>query len=473
MAKQKSDSLIETIRRTMLSETQRDVSFIEHSWWSQLLHYSGKGRRISNNDFRFRDHRGKKLVIAHYFVDLLRILIMGFLWGCYALVDLIRAAIVGRRQDNIQTNSGDWWRRWWRRWLDREKEPASVWVNLVLLAVALVIAIVFLVSILSFGIRSIVLPPGNMYVNNSGVVSIEQPHMEEHHFFLLNAATAWTKTDIRISKGDKVYISASGGFYGDVGEMSEKAGSNDTLLYPRYSYAYTAMSRENIKYCIYGRESSNTTARFGSLLYQIRKQHSGPLNYNSGTSNPIKQIEFDTNFRLRPYEFDADESGVLFFSFNDILLDSVTMARIIEDKRSHVYDDLKKSCNGKSPKASKEDSINCILKKCGDPEIWFKDNIGEVLINVRVEKNIWNSSLSCRKKHIMWFYREMDHLLHSIKNPPCLFNKDFWRDYVPNVFGSSCIPWFLVIVLFIFVVDVVISNTIRRMIRRKHKKIKL
>lgn len=466
MARQKFDSLIETIRRTMLSETQRDVSFIEHSWWSQLLRYEGKGRRVSNGDLHFRKHKGKKLIIAHYFVDLFRIIIMGLLWVIYALVDLVRMAVVGRKQNESQSDGVDresWWKRMRRWWRDREKEPASIWVNFVTLAFFLVISIVFLVFILSFAIRSIVLPPSKMYVNNSGVVSIEQPHMEEHHFFLLNAATAWTQTDIRVSKGDKVYITASGGLYCDIGEMVEKAEANGALLYPRYSYAYGVRNSENIQYCIYGRNTKDREdARFGSLLYQIRKQHLKPKDFNGNDGNSVvRQVDFDTEYGARPYYFKVQDTGVLFFSFNDILLDSATIGRIITDKPCNVYDDLLSSCKIDSA-TSKEDSIKRILNKCGDTKIWFEDNLGEVLINVRIEKSICNSSLPRYKKVAVWFYRHLDHFSHSCTALPCCpFNKAF-IPRLKEMFSSSRIPWILSFLILVFIVDVFVSNRIRK-----------
>ena len=489
MAKKQFDSLIETIRRAMLSETQRDVSFVEHSWWSQLLHYDGRGRRVSNADFRLRDHRGKKLIIAHYLVDLCRCVLMGILWLVYACFDAIRYFVSGKKGDAGRS---------------REDRPASIWVNFLILITILIFSIVGLVFILSFGIRSVVLPPSKMHVNSSGVVSIEQPHLEEQHFFLLNAATGWYRTDIRISKGDKVYITAAGGMYNDVGEMYDKANDNDTLLYPRYSFSYGEKNTENVQYCIYGRKDSAEAqeARFGSLLYQVGKQHIAPQSYNTDSCSSVKQILFDSASRTKPFVFTSDSSGVLFFSFNDILLDPAIIEKIcdtskldklhdsgkpysLRDKLLKLCpeDSLKKYC-GKGKKDKKKscglkDTLY-VLEKFLDPQIWFKDNIGEVLINVRVEKSICNSPLPCRKKAIVGLYRELDHFFCSLHNSPCRFgknfcdcisrilSKDFCR-YIRDIFNSSCIPWFLVGILAIFIIDVLISNSIRRRMRKKNK----
>lgn len=451
MAKKQFDSLIETIRRAMLSETQRDVSFVEHSWWSQLLHYDGRGRRVSNADFRLRDHRGKKLIIAHYLVDLFRCLLMGLLWCVYAVVDAIRHVVAGKKG-----NAGR----------SREDRPASIWVNFLILITILIFSIVGLVFILSFGIRSVVLPPSKMHVNSSGVISIEQPHLEEQHFFLLNAATGWYRTDIRISEGDKVYITAAGGMYNDVGEMSDKAKNNDTLLYPRYSFSYGEMSTENVQYCIYGRKDSVEAkeARFGSLLYQIGKQHIAPQSYNTDSRSSVKQILFDSVSRTKPFVFTSDSSGVLFFAFNDILLDSVAICKIYKGGSCALRDDLLKLYKD----TVRKDTLKVLLDSIKDSKIWFKDNIGEVLINVRVEKSICNSPLPCRKKAIVGVYRELDHFFCSLYYPPCIFSKNFCL-YIRDIFNSSCIPWILVALLFILLIDVLISNSIRRRMRKKNK----
>lgn len=463
MAKKQFDSLIETIRRAMLSETQRDVSFVEHSWWSQLLHYDGRGRRVSNADFRLRDHRGKKLIIAHYLVDLCRCVLMGILWLVYACFDAIRYFVSGKKGDAGRS---------------REDRPASIWVNFLILITILIFSIVGLVFILSFGIRSVVLPPSKMHVNSSGVVSIEQPHLEEQHFFLLNAATGWYRTDIRISKGDKVYITAAGGMYNDVGEMYDKANDNDTLLYPRYSFSYGEMSTENVQYCIFGRKASAEAqeARFGSLLYQVGKQHIAPQSYNTDSRSSVKQILFDSASRTKPFVFTSDSSGVLFFAFNDILLDSVAICKIYKGGSCALRDDLLKLYKD----TVRKDTLKVLLDSIKDSKIWFKDNIGEVLVNVRVEKSICNSPLPCRKKIIVWLYRELDHFFCSLHNSPCRFGKNFCdcisrilsKDfclYIRDIFNSSCIPWFLVGILAIFIIDVLISNSIRRRMRKKNK----
>lgn len=51
-----------------------------------------------------------------------------------------------------------------------------------------------------------------------------------------------------------------------------------------------------------------------------------------------------------------------------------------------------------------------------DKAMWFKDNIGEVLVNIRVKQNIWKSNLSFPKKMATWLYRQFETLFASSKN---------------------------------------------------------
>ena len=56
-----------------------------------------------------------------------------------------------------------------------------------------------------------------------------------------------------------------------------------------------------------------------------------------------------------------------------------------------------------------EDTI-AWLKENVDPEIWFQDNLGEALVNVRIERSVWNTSLPLYKKVLVWSYRHVNHL---------------------------------------------------------------
>ena len=103
----------------------------------------------------------------------------------------------------------------------------------------------------------------------------------------------------------------------------------------------------------------------------------------------------------------AKESGMLCFSFNDILLDDATIDNIIKNKDDGHSEGVYESLMRTMPNCS----LCPCLAKCQnfknevDSLIWFDDNFGEALINVRIQKNIWNSPLSFHKKVMMGSYR--------------------------------------------------------------------
>ena len=77
-------------------------------------------------------------------------------------------------------------------------------------------------------------------------------------------------------------------------------------------------------------------------------------------------------------------------------------------------------------------------KSINDPTIWFKDNLGEALVNIRIEKSIRHSNLRCSEKIAMSFYRGISRL-----------KTDFWQ---------SWIPWAALGLLVMLLVDIGITH---------------
>lgn len=423
-----SSSLISTIKQAILTETSSNVSIHERSLFSLLFEYNEKGSPVSLRDFTIHSYRGKSLVIARHIVHFLQCFVLCVICVIYALYNIIHRFATGK----------------WRG-----MRPSSG-INMVIFSTALILSIVTLCFILSFLIRDVVLAPNNARINEHGVVSIDQPYLETQSFFLLNAASFWTSTGIPVSKGDVVYITASGSVYGDIGEMCSKADSNATLLYPRNRFnpnAKYARNTHDAQYCIYGRGENDTDAYFGSLLYQICKDSQGPIRDNVLKKDAIKQIDFSPRKRLfqdGAFHFIAKESGILYLSFNDIYLDDSTLAKINSDNESKIQKDLYVH------------PIENIEKTPKLSEIWFQDNIGEVLVNIRVEKNIdkCNIRWPMINKPLLYFYREVSNV-----KTLCPWESQFWE---------SKFALLVSIIFFIFALDVIISHILKR--KKKQQK---
>lgn len=419
-------SLFDFITEAIVTNSPKDVTIHERTLATELIDSEKNYDPFSLYDFLPRTYSGKNLVLTRHLIYFFRCVVLFFIALCYALYDLLHRIFTGNwkskpleeevRERRIPNKE-------WIKKLHPEKWrgiQSSSGLNAIILIVMLIITLIALVWGLHFLLKEVVLSDNDCRVNHYGIVTFDQGCLEEQHFFLLNAASFWTNTGIALSKGDKVYITASGSMYSDVDNMVDAANCNKTLLYPRSNF-YKQYNKKDMdaEYCIYGRYFKDTVDGqnkpvYGSLLYQICNEVNGPKPYND-EHNPtaVRQINFAKNtkniFKDKRYYFIADKSGILYFSFNDILLDNNMIDIIIENQNRspQIYRDLTKNdytCCKDCPCSIRR------LKARVDPQIWFKDNFGEALINIRVEKNVWNTHLPLHKKILVTLYRRMNAL---------------------------------------------------------------
>ena len=512
-------SLLSLIKQAIFSRTQSDVTIHERTFVTELLEAEHKGDPFALYDFFPRKYRGKNLVITRHLIFIFRCIVLLFIGLIYIVYDLIHKIVTGQWKSKrlspevLKRRVPD--TKWAKR-LHADKwrgMPSSTGVNAIIFTFIIIQAILLLVFALNFLIREVVLPDNEARINNKGVVSIDQGALETQHFFLLNSATCWTSSGIAVSKGDRVYISASGSMYSDVGDMSTAADENDSLKYPR-SYFYRECLEDTTKpkmdtavvCCIYGRDSGdmkdvNNRPYFGSLLYQISDEKHGPVNYNDN-SKIVEQINFGKYFgswlKDNKFHFDAESSGILYFSFNDILLDDKMIESIwkLSDTDSlfcdlwemgvHLYNDTDNfkdiqripiAYDSKRNELSKaqQDTIKEFLKLKCDSLIWFADNLGEALINVRVERNIWNNDMPLYKKLLVAMYRGVNELMKPTASGYKIFGKA-----VPESLRHFRLYLAILIVIAYFTLDAIVSSCLkpkkcrtrpRRRRRRKSAKV--
>ena len=474
-------SLFDLITDAIITNSPKDVTIDERTLASELIESEKKGEPFSLYDFLPRTYRGKNLVLTHHLIYIFRCVVLFFIAIIYALFDLLHKIFTGEWKSRLLTTEEHEARdpnKKWAKKLHTEKWrgiPSSTGLNAILIIVTLIIAIITLVWGLHFLTKEVVLSDNNCRVNHYGIVTFDQGCLEEQHFFLLNAATFWAPTGIALSKGDKVYITASGSMYSDVDDMVKSAGCNTQPLYlrSRFYNEYDKMG-EDAEYCIYGRYFQDTIDKenkpaYGSLLYQICDEVSKPKSFND-EHNPsaVRQINFakfkKTKYKDSRYHFKAHKSGMLYFSFNDVLLDSAMIDTIVKHKDSspQLYSFLIKvdSAFRKSIDSITDDTTKCqaikdsiisqMLSDSLDSLIWFDDNFGEALVNIRVEKNIWNSQLPFHKKLLVAFYRRMDALYTKTEKG---FPLDFLRSGLLIV---------ILLILLWFGVDAFISERLKK-----------
>lgn len=498
-------SLLSLIKQAIFSRTQSDVTIHERTFVTELLEAEHKGDPFALYDFFPRKYRGKNLVITRHLIFIFRCIVLLFIGLIYIVYDLIHKIVTGqwkskrlppevlkRRVPNTK----------WAKWLHADKwrgMPTSTGVNAIIFTFVVIQAILLLVFALNFLIREVVLPDNEARINNKGVVSIDQGALETQHFFLLNAATCWTSSGIAVSKGDRVYISASGSMYSDIGKMDSAAINNDTLKYPRSRFCRERFE-DTIKHkldtdalcCIYGRCSgdaldTNNLPYFGSLLYQICDETHGAQSYNQHPYNPfekdekkdaiyapVKQVDFD-KFKTQiladdRFHFEADTSGILYFSFNDILLDTTMINKIGKGDTcsKEVHDDLLKMVSRTADVSTEADSIRWLKDSNHvDENIWFADNLGEALINVRVERNIWNNDMPLYKKLLVAMYRGVNELWKPTSTTISLWSKrsgDSWfrkvHDWLEKPRHYRLYLAILVVIAY-FTLDAIVSSCLK------------
>ena len=375
-------SLISAIYDAIFTETPSDVTINERSFISVLIDSNNK-ESFKMDDFRFPSYKGKYLILSRHIIHfVVTYIVLGIIWFIYGVYNIMHWTVTGKLR-GMKSSSG---------------------INFIIGSIVLVSTIIALLYIMTFLVKEVVLSPNNARINNKGVITVDQPCLETHSFFLINSATYWTSTDIQVSEGDKVFITASGSMYSDVYDMYLSAYSNKKLDYQRNVFAPNFIARKDIavKYCIYGRFEEDDNAQFGSLLYQICTNHKGPIPYNDiNNRTVIKQMDFSN--KDNEYSFIADHSGVLYLTFNDVLLDTITFHNITDNSLNgekaaiNLYEDLKRV------HIYHDNDIK-------DERIWFQDNLGEVLINVRIEKNLENIELPLYKKIMVYTYRRINHM---------------------------------------------------------------
>ena len=451
-----ASSISSTIKQAILTDSPSDVTIYEKSLVSELLTHQHRGEPLTlKMVFSGNPLKSKRLIIAHTILYILRCFILGIIWAIYALYEVLYKLLTGK---------------------SRNMRP-SIGINLVLFSGTLIVTIIVLIFTITFLVKNVILAPNEASVNSNGVISINQPCMVTQYFYLLNAATYWTSSGIYVSRGDRIYISVSGGMYSDIGEMSKKAASNEKLQYQRSVFSekekddttgiinkiqqclrsvFSEKEKDDttgIKYCIYNNDdikNKKDPARFGSLLCMIASDMQNPELYiSNGHPAAIHQIDYEKNEIT--FEARENECGILYFTFNDILLDSSTFHSIMNDSNdaAHIMRvDLLKT------KKYVYDSIE-------DPTIWFKDNLGEALVNIRIERSICHSSIPFPEKIAMAFYRKISRMETGI-----------FRQSTITVIIITIVSSIIIVLFILLLCDVGITHLLNRIIKRSDSKTK-
>lgn len=218
--------------------------------------------------------------------------------------------------------------------------------NFIVFVAFIVSYIVLIVIILSFFIKSVLFFRPDTRINESGAITMPQSCERENYMYLLNSATYWGNSSIKVLKGDEVSITVSGSFFSKIGEMHYSALNNKLPKYDRTFVSFdknkkqqsdTSENNKLIEFCrkfvslFKNSEQLSDTSehnkllvanlkypnrhvndKFGSLLIQIRDNSDHTLFHLGDIISDTASTSSDDVFH-----FKAKKSGYLHFAVND------------------------------------------------------------------------------------------------------------------------------------------------------------
>lgn len=374
------DSIIDNIKYSIVSSNNGKIEIADNSF---LLNLLKEDPTEDENKKPFKVHKPWKCFKDYRFpvtFFILRIffsVVTIFIWLLYATARTLRYLLFGKKHDK-----------------DLSLSPRF---NFVLFVGFIISYLVIALYVLIFFLKSVLLFNPDSSVNEHGAIVIPQPCSIEHYVYLFNTAECWANTGIKVLEGDEVKIAASGSFYSSISQMYKSATNNDTLQYPRVVIASKDSADTNgSDLSMYKKED----ARFGSLLLQIKEDYEESSfdsgnNENKDSGNKGKNdyreiIQLKCNPEdERGFEtVEVASPGVLCFAVNDIYFSS----RVIDSLKTHSAKQkrlgidtvqLKKDCKAPLDSLDEQDFEKYHLK-----DMWFYDNVGEILLSITVTRNM-------------------------------------------------------------------------------------
>ncbi|HIT84059.1 MAG TPA: hypothetical protein IAA99_07700 [Candidatus Avibacteroides faecavium] len=377
------NSLIDTIKRSIVTGTSADVEINDKSLLSGLMgEDAGDGGRpfyrrvLAGWRFDSKD----RFPVAMLLCRTLWVLFGLFVSLFYFLASLLMMLLTGK-------------------WKERSTSPR---LNAVLFVSTIIVYIVMIAGMVSFFFTNVLFFTPDNHANGAGALVVKQPCGKEHYVFLFNTAECWVNTGIDLVEGDRFTVSASGAFYGRVQDLVEKANDNERLPFDYNRPLSERADNSGVsRYCMYRVQGGSDPARFGSILCQIQPDtqpcicdYGGPDSVQ-GRIIQLRADSLDEGLN----EFVADRSGLLHVSVNDIYLSRSNVEKMQKDANAVL-------------KASLGIDSSFVYEQ-GMEERWFADNIGEILMNVVVTRNAANASLLEPEGMMQSFYNYVDECVAS------------------------------------------------------------
>lgn len=234
--------------------------------------------------------------------------------------------------------------------------------------IGFLIALIFLVMFL---VNDVLLFNSSLYSNSQGTLIIEQPFNRTYYLYLFNTAERWSDTGIQINKGDRIRITASGGYFTDIYDQRKHAQNNTNPT----DHLITFRNIKTVKqHNATKKFREKPDAPFGALLYEISPEV-------VVRNDTLRADSAACHFSSDSSEFKAGKSGILRLCVNDVYLTDETIRQLWSNDttRQLLLNKLSEDS------AAKRDSASVCAMYKGLKSAWFDDNNGELLVAVRVD----------------------------------------------------------------------------------------
>lgn len=300
--------------------------------------------------------------------------VLFFLWGCL----FYRLPVAVKRLWNKNTPAG----------ACAANPRLNFWFMVTVLC-SIILAVCYC---LRFFVNDLLFFSQQPYSNMGGALVIEQPLHRTHHIYLLNTAEYWSDTGIDITPGDRVYITASGGFFNDILEQTVQAERNIKSAKTKF-IAIHSVSEQGDDYKAspamrWARE--NPYMPYGTILCRITPEVEIPRADDIADSAVLCRKAMPVSFDGKaPVVISGGYSGRLKFCINDIYFNDRNIGALLADSMG-ASRLINKFGNLFPAGADTLAAVRELLKKHRD--IWYRDNNGEILLNIIVEHSIFGSN---------------------------------------------------------------------------------
>ena len=312
--------------------------------------------------------------------------------------------------------------------------PMSKGARLLMVFSAALVMLVILISYSVVYLNDVILYQSDFHVNEQGTFNPRKALNCEYALALFNTTEVWANPGIQVNKNDRIRINISGALNSSVRDVMDGVRDNFRPQYPWLSYGKEIENKDTslINYCLSrGNQLNQQPVYYGTLLYTIQPESADIVNHPFRAKKEEirawtpgkKQLYFSGDRRFHK----AETSGFLYFAVNDLVFDdlvnvndsTVTPAdtlksRYFKANRKNLTRELMRSrdfLGSMADEIYKEGLDHLRLDSLGvaqDPFFLYKDNIGQLLLAVEIQRYTPYWRLSPRMVFRNYMYRVSD-----------------------------------------------------------------